>query len=262
MYLSGHFPNITKGYGSGAPIQNMRKIIIALPKGHRLLALSYEVFKKAGYVSAALEQAIADKDQKQLEYDSDCGRMSYLLVRNADIPQYVDRNWAELGLTAFDCYREYELSSVMGHAMRGDNFITDLLPDLGLCDKSRFCVAGLPQAQSFYEKCKKSAEKILTVATQHPYIAAHFFSSIKILADIITISGSSELMPAHGVVDAIFDIVEEGRALQENGLIIYEEAMPIQTKILVSKAALKYDVNVAEMVKTLQKEVQDGAFKP
>jgi len=231
----------------------MRKIIIALPKGHRLLALSYEVFKAAGYVSSGLEHAIMHKREKQLEYDSDCGTVAFVLVRNMDIPQYVDRNWAELGLTAFDCYREYELSSLAGgQAMRGDNFITDMLPDLALCDQSRFCVAGLPMSKDFYEKCKESDEKILTVATQHPNIAASFFASKGILADVVSISGSSELMPAHGGVDAIFDIVETGSALVENGLIIFEEAMPITTKILVSKAALKYDVNVAAMMEVLK----------
>ena len=235
----------------------MRKIVIALPKGHRLLARSYEVFKKAGYISATLENAIKSKDQKQLHHDSDCGQATFLLVRNADIPQYVDRNWAELGLTAFDCYREYELSSqVGGMAMRGDNFITDLLPDLALCGQSRFCVAGMPQGKDFYEKCKKSDEKILTVATQHPNIAAKYFAGQRMLADIVTISGSSELMPVHGSVDAIFDIVETGSALIENGLIIYDEAMSIQTKILVSKAALKYDVNIAPMIEVLRNAVK------
>jgi len=235
----------------------MRKIVIALPKGHRLLARAYDVFKNAGYVSDSLEKALTQGDQKQLQHDSDCGKASFLLVRNMDIPQYVDRNWAELGLTAFDCYREYELSSVAGGmAMRGDNFITDLLPDLALCDKSRFCVAGTPAGRGFFEKCKKSDEKILTVATQHPNIAAKYFYSQRILADIITITGSSEIMPAHGSVDAIFDIVESGKALAENGLIIYDEALPIQTKILVSKAALKYDENVGKMINTISNSIR------
>jgi len=236
----------------------MRKIIIALPKGHRLLTSAYEVFKKAGYISSSLERALLEKSQKQLEYISDSGNVVFLLVRNADIPQYVDRNWAEIGLTAFDCYREYELSSqVGGGAMRGDNFITDLLPDLALCGGSRFCVAGRPEAKYFYEKCKQSDEKILTVATQHPNIASKYFASQGILADIITISGSSELMPAHGGVDAIFDIVETGSALCENGLVIYDEAMLIQTKIIVSKAALKYDPNIGIII-----EVLKNAIKP
>ena len=236
----------------------MRKIIIALPKGHRLLERAYKVFANIGYTSASLEEAIATKEQKLLEYNTNCNTAAFLLVRNADIPQYVDRNWADLGITAFDCYREYELSSAAGGGtMRGDNFITDLLPDLALCNQSRFCVAGRPQAQNFYEKCKQSDEKILTVATQHPNIAAKYFASQRILADIVTISGSSELMPAHGGVDAIFDIVETGSALTENGLIIYDEALPIQTKILVSKAAHKYDPNISTLI-----EVLKNALKP
>jgi ATP phosphoribosyltransferase len=231
----------------------MRKTFIALPKTFRILPRAYEIFKKAGYVSATLEKSIAEKTQKQLEYESDCGQVAYLLVNNMDIPQYVDRNWAEIGFTAFDCYREYELYSTKGgHAMRGDNFITNLLPDYGLFSKSRFCVAGLPEGKELFEKCKNSDEKVLTVGTFYPAITENYFKRLGILADIVTIAGSSELLPARCGIDCIFDIVESGSALKENGLIIYQEAMPIKTKILVSKAALKYDENITKMIERLR----------
>ncbi len=231
----------------------MRKIVIALPKGQKLLGQAYEVFKRAGYFSAALEDEIAKKERKRLEYDCDCGTAMFLLVRVADIPQYIDRNWADIGIAASDCYREYELSHLNSRgAMRGDNFITDLLPDLKLCEKARFCVAGRPESKDFYFSCKKSDNKILTAATQHPNIAASYFASQGFIADIVTISGSSELMPKHGDMDVIFDIVETGRALRENGLVIFEEAVPIQTKVLVSKAALKYDANMQDVVGRLK----------
>ena len=235
----------------------MRKIIIALPKGKKLLGSAYEVFKSAGYVSADLEIEIEKKDRKQLEFPCDGGTAVFLLVRVADIPQYVDRNWADIGITAFDCYREYELLNVTSrNSMRGDNFVSELLPDLKLCEKSRFCVAGRPENLEFYNKCKQSDEKILTAATQHPNIAAKYFANRGITADIVTISGSSELMPKHGGVDVIFDIVETGETLKENGLAIFDEAMPIQTKILVSRAALKYDENVAKMAEALKNAVK------
>ena len=231
----------------------MRQIVIALPKGRRLLKKAYELFKAAGLSSAQLEAEIVRKERKLLEFSSDDGRAIFLLVRIADIPQYVDKNWADMGIAAFDCYREYELASVtFSTAMRGDNFTSDILPDLALCDKARFCVAGRPESRAFYEKCKTSDEKILEVATQHPQIAARYFASKNMAVDIITISGSSEIMPHHAGVDVIFDIVETGKALEENGLEIFEEAMPIQTKLLVSRAALKYDENVANLVKELR----------
>ncbi len=233
----------------------MRKIVIALPKGKRLLEQSYEIFKAAGYCSAELEKEIESNERKQLEFDG--GTVKFLLVRNADIAQYVDKNWADIGVSAFDCYREYELANVTAkNSLRGDNFISDIFEDLGLCKQSRFCVAGRPEVLAIYNKYKQSNEKILTVATGYPNIAAKYFSGQGIIADIVTISGSAELMPKHGDVDVIFDIVETGRALAENGLVIFEEAMPIQTKILVSKAALKYDENIAKMIEVLKVAVK------
>jgi len=236
----------------------MRKIVVALPKGKRLIAEAYDVFKKAGYFSAELEREIEGNGRKQLEFPSEDGTAVFLLARVADIPQYVDKNWADMGISAFDCYREYELSSVSANAtsaMRGDNFISDILPNLNLCGKARFCVAGSPEKRAFYEKCKTSDQKVLEVATQHPNIAAKYFANKRMIADIISVSGSTELMPKHAGVDVIFDIVESGNALKENGLIIFEEAMPIQTKILVSKAALKYDENVAKVVEVLKNAI-------
>ena len=235
----------------------MRKIVIALPKGQRLLSRAYGVFRDAGYVSAELEREIEGKERKQLEFETDDRSAVFLLVRIADIPQYVDRNWADIGIAAFDCYREYELAHISARSsMRGDNFISDIFPDLRLCGNSRFCVAGPPENLDFYNKCKTDNEKIFLVATQHPNIAASYFSGKGILADVLTISGSSELMPKHGEMDAIFDIVETGSALKENGLVIFEEAMPIQTKILVSKAALKYDENMSKMVEVLKRAIK------
>jgi len=231
----------------------MRKIIIALPKGRRLLSQAYEVFKAAGYISTELEREIAGGEQKNLEFRCDEKDAVFLMVRIADIPQYVDKNWADLGVSAFDCYREYELSHITAKFnMRGDNFVSDVLPDLELCKNSRFCVAGLYGGLDFYNKCRANDEKILTIATQHPKIASKYFNRKNMTVDIVTVTGSTELMPKHGGVDAIFDIVETGRALEENGLIIFEEAMPIQTKILASKAALKYDANVAGIIEELK----------
>jgi len=237
----------------------MRKIVIALPKGERLLAKAYGFFKHAGYHSAELESDIEHKEHKRLEFASDDGTAVFLLVRIADVPQYVDKNWADIGVSAFDCYREYELANVTArNSLRGDNFVSDLFPDLELCRESRFCVAGRPEKRGFYEKCKSSDEKILEVATQYPNIAAKYFDRNGIAADIITVSGSSELMPKHGCVDVIFDIVETGRALEVNGLEIFDEAMPIQTKILVSKAALKYDENMSAMVGRLSNAIEQN----
>ncbi len=235
----------------------MNTITIALPKGKRLLGSAYDIFKNAGITSALLESEMKDAKGKLLEFKSDCGNYNFILLKVADIPQYIDRNWAELGVAAFDNYREYELeNATLKNSLRGDNFASDLLPDLELCPQSRFCVAGRPEVLDFYESCKNSEEKILTVATSNPAIANHYFTTKGIIADIITIGGSSEVMPKFGNVDCIFDIVESGRALKENGLIIFEEAMQIKTKVLFSKAALKYSEKAQKIMEVLSNALQ------
>ncbi len=235
----------------------MKTITIALPKGKRLLGSAYAKFQNAGITSSTLEAEMKDAKGKVLEFKSDCGDYNFILVKVADIPQYIDRNWAELGVAAFDNYREYELeNATLKNSLRGDNFVTDLLPNLELCPLSRFCVAGLPETLEFYESCKNSEEKILTVATSNPAIANHYFMSKGIIADIITIGGSSEVMPKFSNVDCIFDIVESGRALKENGLIIFEEAMQIKTKVLFSKAALKYSEKTQKVLEVMTNALQ------
>jgi ATP phosphoribosyltransferase len=121
-----------------------------------------------------------------------------------------------------------------------------------LFSKSRFCVAGLPEKKEMYERSKNCDDRVLTVGTFYPAITENYFRRQGILADIIKIMGSSELLPAHCDVDCIFDIVETGNALRENGLILYEEAMKIKTKILVSKAAMKYDEKISQMIEVLR----------
>jgi ATP phosphoribosyltransferase len=235
----------------------MRRIIIALPKGRRLLTQAYDIFKKGGYASQSLEREIELSQWKQLRFECDSSDATFILARVADIPQYVDKNWADIGISAFDCYREYELQSTTAwHSMYGDNFVTNIFADLKLCEKSRFCIAGEPIGLEFYEQCKQNDDTILTIATQYPNIASKYFLKKNMVVDIITITGSSEIIPKHGEIDAIFDIVESGRTLKENGLIIFEEAMPIKTKILVSKAALKYDENISKMIERLKNVVK------
>jgi ATP phosphoribosyltransferase len=93
----------------------------------------------------------------------------------------------------------------------------------------------------FLRACKQNDQTILTFATEQPNIAEKYFSRKAIVADIITINGSSEKIPKYGCVDVIFDIVENDRAFKENWLAILEEAMPTIPKIFVNKSVFKYD---------------------
>jgi len=57
--------------------------------------------------------------------------------------------------------------------------------------------------------------------------------------EIIKLNGSVELAPLTGLSDVIVDIVESGRTLKENGLVILEEICSISARLVVNRVSLK-----------------------
>ena len=75
--------------------------------------------------------------------------------------------------------------------------------------------------------------------TKYPHITSNYFHDKGEDVEIIKIEGSVEIAPILGLVDAIVDIVETGKTLQENGLVVFEEMYSISARMIVNKAALK-----------------------
>ena len=48
-----------------------------------------------------------------------------------------------------------------------------------------------------------------------------------------------ELGPLTGLSDVIVDIVESGRTLEENGLVVLEEICPVSARLVVNQVSLK-----------------------
>ena len=57
--------------------------------------------------------------------------------------------------------------------------------------------------------------------------------------EIIKLDGSIELAPIVGLSDAIVDIVESGKTLRENGLIVYENICDITARMIVNRVSYK-----------------------
>ncbi len=81
-------------------------ITVALPKGG-LLKDCIQLFKSVGLdFSAFLE-----KDNRQLQITDPTNRAKALLVRNHDVPVYVEYGQAQLGIVGYDVLREKNASS-------------------------------------------------------------------------------------------------------------------------------------------------------
>ena len=94
------------------------------------------------------------------------------------------------------------------------------------------CVAG------FKDKIFNPSKK-LVIASKYPNIAKNYFNKKGVLTEVIKLNGSVELAPILDLSDVIVDIVETGKTLKENGLVILEEMHDISARLVVNKVSLK-----------------------
>lgn len=188
-------------------------IQIALPKG-RLGEKAYERMAQAGYECPA----ILEKNRK-LTFENPEKGVRYFWVKPSDVSIYVERGAADIGIVGKDVLLEY----------RPD--VYELL-DLKM-GKCRMCVAG---PEDFYD----DHSRLLRVATKFPHIATEYYKSRSRDIDIIRLNGSIELAPILGLSDMIVDIVETGKTLQENHLVVLEEIVPISARLICNRVSYQF----------------------
>lgn len=197
---------------------------IALPKG-RLGEKVLDMLDRSGLGGADL----AESGRKLVLENAD-GSLRFFWVKPADVPIYVERGAADIGVAGKDVLLEHGAD------------VYELL-DLGI-GRCRMCVAGFPGALE--------RGGALRVATKFPNIATRHFQSRGRAIDIIKLNGSIELAPILGLADVIVDIVETGTTLRENNLAVLEEILPISARLIANKASYRFKhERVNELVSAL-----------
>jgi ATP phosphoribosyltransferase len=77
------------------------------------------------------------------------------------------------------------------------------------------------------------------VATKYVESARRFFAARGMQVELIHISGSVEVAPLLGLSDWIVDLVQTGRTLAENGLVVFEEISRSTARLIVNRASHK-----------------------
>lgn len=186
---------------------------IALPKG-RLGEKVYDMFERAGFPCPS----IREPNRKLIFENQDLG-IRYFWVKPSDVPIYVERGAADLGVAGKDILLEH-----------GPD-IYELL-DLGI-GKCRMAVA----AKNDF---RDDTATPLRVATKFSNIAENYYLSRGREIDIIRLNGSIELAPILGLSDVIVDIVETGTTLKENDLSVVETLFPISARLISNKASYNF----------------------
>ena len=100
------------------------------------------------------------------------------------------------------------------------------------------------------------------MATKYPRIAAAWYASRGVVADIVSLHGNIELGPIVGMTDRIVDITATGATLRENNLVITGEIMECTARFFVNPGAARLDSRVRILGERLAAAVEHLRFEP
>lgn len=189
----------------------MSKLKIAIQKSGRLNEDSLKLLKACGIV--------VNNGKDQLKVEVQNFPLEILLLRNSDIPQYVE-------------------DGVVDIAIVGENLLIEKEKDISIVEKLGFskCRVSLAVPKEVSDTSLEYFDG-KKIATSYPNTVISFLKKNNINAGIHTISGSVEIAPNIGLADGICDIVSSGSTLFKNGLketqvILKSEAVLVKSEML------------------------------
>jgi ATP phosphoribosyltransferase len=189
---------------------------MALPRG-ALLGETLDVLDEIGADTDALRS-----DSRSLIFETE--DLTFVTMRPSDVPTYVEAGAADVGITGKDVLME-----------QSDRVFYEL-SDLGY-GGCRMVLAGPDGDDRLDDQARRLGA--LRIATKYPRIAQQFFEDTGRAAEVIEVKGSVELAPISGLADAIVDLVDTGRTLKDNGLVVREVIANSTARLIANRVAHK-----------------------
>jgi ATP phosphoribosyltransferase len=179
---------------------------IAVPNKGRLHDPSVDLLERAGL-------HIQNGADRKLYADTVDPDVTVLFVRAGDIPEYVRDGAADVGITGRDQVEE------------SGGGLTELL-DLGF-GTCRLVLAA-PEDGDITHPVDVSGKKI---ATEFPQVTRDYLDEQEFDAEIVEVTGATELTPHVEMADAIVDITSTGTTLKVNRLGIVDEVLQSSVRL-------------------------------
>lgn len=189
---------------------------IAISKG-RLADKFVELLEQAGFPCDELLL-----ESRKLVVECSKANLSFILAKPADVPTYVEYGAADLGVVGKDTLAE-----------AGKNIAELVDLHYGRCKM----IVAVPENSGITNV--RELDFNSRVASKYPRIAGNFFNQRGIQVEVIPLHGSIELGPIIGLSEAIVDITETGRTLDENGLVIIDTIMESTSRLVANQISLK-----------------------
>lgn len=202
-------------------------IRLALPKGRNLIA-ALAAFRAAGYGLEGLSE-----NDRRLRLELPADGLEVLLLKDRDLPLYVEYGIADLGIVGSDVLEE-----------EGGDLLVPARLLAGRCRLSLIGRAGaLPKAGAQ-----------VRLATKYPATARRLLAERDWGAELLELSGSVELAPLLDLAEVAIDIVQTGRTLAENGLAELEPLREVAPCLVVNRAAFhKRRAAINELIDRFEK---------
>ena len=207
----------------------MAVLSIAVPNKGRLSRKAINILNAIGF-------GIPEDPGRTLVMDIGKGRYKVLFARADDIPEFVENQVVDVGITGLDLVRE-------------DGRKVDKLQDLGF-GRCRLVIA---VSEDSPVDCVEKIPEGSRIATSFPNITRSYFKKMGKKVDIIPMTGATEIAPNIGVAEFITDLTETGSTLKMNRLKEIGTILESQAVLIANRSSLK---EKAEQIEEIQSAVE------
>lgn len=188
-------------------------LTVVLNKG-RILAETLPLLAQVG-----IEPEVHPSVSRQLVLATKSGIARLVIARGWDVPTFVGRGIADLGVVGKDILMESAT----------DHFYEPIDLGIACCRLVRAVPANAePVARSY-----------IRVATKYVSSTRRFYADMGRQVEIVALNGTMEIAPMLGLADEIVDIVDTGGTLAANDLVEQETLADISARVIVNKASMK-----------------------
>ena len=209
---------------------------IAIPKKGRLSNPCLDILKRSGY-------EFEDSGRKLFSLIEE-KNIEAVFVRTQDIPEYVQDQVVDIGITGLDIIMERKAE-------------VEILQKMGF-GKCTLTVAA-PKNSSI--KSFQDIKDGIKIVTEFPNVTDNFFKNKGINLKVIEVSGSTEIAPYLGVSDLISDIVSTGTTLVMNNLKPISKIIESEAVLVANKDSIKEKREEVELLSSSIRSVLDAQGK-
>ncbi|HVG23279.1 MAG TPA: ATP phosphoribosyltransferase [Thermoanaerobaculia bacterium] len=203
---------------------------IAIPKG-RLQNDVLATFAAAGY------DVPTESDLRTRKLVFSRGGVEWILVKDCDVPVYVEHGAADAGVAGLDQILEHECGAYQAVEL-----------PYGRC---RMMLIGAPGAPALFDDAK--------IATKYPRIARQFCDSRGLRCELIPLGGSVELAAVLSLTSHVVDLVETGETARVHQLELIETIADITPRLIVAKNVYRTNNRqMRELISRVQESVHES----